>query len=55
MNDEVNVERSLLGRNSGHFVQGHVDDTGSIQVLLQFGVWCLYRSSILKKKVIRCG
>lgn len=30
--DEVNLERALPvnGRNSGHFVQGHVDDVGTI-------------------------
>lgn len=30
--DQVNLERALPadGRNSGHFVQGHVDDTGTI-------------------------
>jgi riboflavin synthase len=32
--DQVNLERSLAsdGRNSGHFVQGHVDETGEIKV-----------------------
>lgn len=30
--DRVNLERALPvnGRNSGHFVQGHVDDVGTI-------------------------
>lgn len=30
--DAVNLERALPvnGRNSGHFVQGHVDDIGTI-------------------------
>jgi riboflavin synthase len=30
----VNLERSMSadGRNSGHFVQGHVDGTGTITV-----------------------
>lgn len=30
--DGVNLERALPvnGRNSGHFVQGHVDDVGTI-------------------------
>jgi riboflavin synthase len=32
--DRVNLERAAMsvmgGRNSGHFVQGHVDDTGTI-------------------------
>lgn len=30
--DRVNLERALAvnGRNSGHFVQGHVDDVGTI-------------------------
>ena len=30
--DKVNLERAseIGGRNSGHFVQGHVDDTGEI-------------------------
>lgn len=33
--DPVNLERALAadGRNSGHFVQGHVDDVGIIQEL----------------------
>ena len=31
-NDKVNLERSLAadGRNSGHYVQGHVDTTGKV-------------------------
>jgi len=33
-NDMVNLERSIEanGRNSGHFVQGHVDNTAIIEV-----------------------
>jgi len=33
--DPVNLERALAadGRNSGHFVQGHVDDVGTIEEL----------------------
>ena len=33
-NSRVNLERSLPadGRNSGHFVQGHVDEAGTILV-----------------------
>lgn len=39
MSDEVNLERALIasGRIGGHFVQGHVDDTGQIQSLTTEG------------------
>lgn len=41
--DPVNLERSIAadGRNSGHFVQGHVDTTGIIEV-------CMSHSVVLK-------
>jgi len=37
----VNIERPLLanGRLGGHFVQGHVDGTGSVDQVLPTGEW----------------
>jgi riboflavin synthase len=37
--DPVNLERSMKGdgRNSGHFVQGHVDDTGVLESFTREG------------------
>ena len=39
--DAVNIERSLLadGRIGGHFVQGHVDDIGRVDVIDKSGEW----------------
>lgn len=36
---KVNLERALAadGRNSGHFVQGHIDDVGTIEEMRQDG------------------
>lgn len=41
VNSEVNIERSLKStdRLGGHFVQGHVDATGSVDVIDQDGEW----------------
>lgn len=48
--DLVNLERSLLadGRLGGHFVQGHVDDTGSIIDLAAHGQDHRYEVSLPK-------
>jgi riboflavin synthase len=39
VNDKINLERALLptGRLGGHFVQGHVDTTGTIEKIEQQG------------------
>lgn len=43
-NDWINVERSLSnhGRNSGHYVQGHVDGVGIVVGLVDDGAATLY-------------
>jgi riboflavin synthase len=39
--DQVNLERSLrpIDRLGGHFVQGHIDATGSVDAIEQDGEW----------------
>ena len=54
--DAVNLERALPadGRNSGHFVQGHVDDVGTIEELRPDGD-SLYVKVHAPPRVLRAG